>query len=112
MAWPGRLVHADLLPGNLLIRRGRLSAVIDFESVGLGDPAGDVIIAWSLLPKSARVVFRNALNVDDATWARGRGLALAIALQALPYYQHTNPVFAEVARHTIEEVLADYRHGA
>jgi aminoglycoside phosphotransferase (APT) family kinase protein len=106
---PDIWVHADLLPGNLLVRRGRLSAVIDFGSVGLGDPASDASVAWSLLPKSARRVFRAALDVDDATWARGRGLALSIALTALPYYRHSNPIFAEVARHTIAEVLAYQR---
>jgi aminoglycoside phosphotransferase (APT) family kinase protein len=113
-AWrkPAVWVHADLLPGNLLISRGRLSAVIDFGSVGLGDPASDLIVAWNLLPADARAEFHAALQADDATWARGRGLALAIALQALPYYQHTNPVFAEIARHTIAEVLAEHQRGA
>lgn len=109
---PDVWVHADLLPGNLLVHRGRLSAVIDFGSVGLGDPASDVSVAWSLLPGRARRVLRDSLEVDDATWARGRGLALAIALAALPYYQHSNPVFAKVARRTIAEVLADHRQGA
>lgn len=111
---PDVWVHADLLPGNLLVRRSRLSAIIDFGSVGLGlgDPASDVSVAWSLLPERARRVFRAALEVDDATWARGRGLALAIALPALPYYRHINPVFAEVARHTTDQVLTDYGRGA
>jgi aminoglycoside phosphotransferase (APT) family kinase protein len=109
---PHLWVHADLLPGNLLTRQGRLSAVIDFGSVGLGDPASDVSVAWSLLPEGARRVFHNALGVDDATWARGRGLALSIALTALPYYQHTNPVFAGVARYTIAQVLTDHKRGA
>lgn len=108
-AWDGSAVwvHADLLPGNLLVRDGRLSAVIDFGSLGLGDPASDLSVAWSVLPRAARDVFHATLNADAASWARGRGLALAIALQALPYYQHTNPVFAAVARYTIGEVLAD-----
>lgn len=111
--WDGRevWVHADLLPGNLLVRGGRLSAVIDFGSLGLGDPASDVNVAWSLLPAPARGVFRAELGVDDATWARARGSALFIALAALPYYQHTNPAFAEIARFTIGEVLADHRDG-
>lgn len=111
--WTGQAVwvHADLLPGNLLVQRGRLSAVIDFGSVGLGDPASDINVAWSLLPAGARRVFRDAVGVDDATWDRARGLALVIALAALPYYQHTNPVFAGVARFTIGEVLADHRRG-
>ena len=104
---PPVLTHGDLLPGNLLVQRGRISAVIDFEGLGVGDPACDLIPAWSLLSVQTRNVFRAVLPVDDATWARGRGWALSIGLIALPYYQHTNPVFAATARHMIDEVLVD-----
>jgi aminoglycoside phosphotransferase (APT) family kinase protein len=109
-AWHGPpvLTHGDLLPGNLLVQRGRISAVIDFEGLGVGDPACDLIVAWSLLSAHTRDIFRTALAVDDATWARGRGWALSIGLIALPYYQSTNPVFAATARHMIAEVLADH----
>lgn len=108
--WSGPPVwtHGDLLPGNLLIHQGRISAVIDFGVLGVGDPACDLIVAWSLLSQEARSVFRAALPVDDATWARGRGWALSIGLIALPYYQRTNPVFATTARQMIDEVLADW----
>ncbi|GGP97633.1 aminoglycoside phosphotransferase family protein [Streptosporangium pseudovulgare] len=101
-------VHADLLPGNLLVVEDRLSAVIDFATAGVGDPACDLIVAWNLLPADARDTFRTALDVDDAAWARGRGRALSIALIALPYYRDTNPAFAALARHTIGEVLTDH----
>jgi aminoglycoside phosphotransferase (APT) family kinase protein len=113
-AWPGPPVwiHGDLLPGNLLIVDGRLSAVIDFGGVGVGDPACDLIVAWNLLPAETRDVFRAALEVDDATWARGRGWALSIALIQLPYYHRTNPVLAAGARHTIAAVLADHERCA
>ncbi len=112
--WSGPPVwlHADLMPGNLLTADGRLSAVIDFGTVGVGDPACDLIVAWNLLPAGAREVFRSALQVDDTTWARGRGRALFIALIQLPYYQHTNPVMAANARYTIREVLADHARTA
>ena len=63
-------VHGDLLPGNLLVEQGRLSAVIDFGGLGVGDPACDLMIAWSLFSGESREVFRAALGVDDATWAR------------------------------------------
>jgi aminoglycoside phosphotransferase (APT) family kinase protein len=96
-----------MFPGNLLVERGRLSAVIDFALVGMGDPACDLIAAWSLLPQAAREVFRAELAVDDATWARGRGWALSVALVALPYYRDTNPGFAAVAQHVLREVLTE-----
>ncbi len=65
--------HGDISVGNLLVRRGRLSAVIDFGCAGVGDPSCDLAVAWTLLPAVSRPVFRAALSVDDATWARGRG---------------------------------------
>lgn len=107
-AGPPVWVHADLQPGNLLITGGRLSAVIDFGCMGIGEPAVDLITAWSLLTGEAREEFRAALDVDDATWARGRGWALSIALIELPYYRTRNETIARTARHVIEEVLADH----
>jgi aminoglycoside phosphotransferase (APT) family kinase protein len=104
---PPTWFHGDLSPGNLLCRDDRLAAVIDFGSLGVGDPAVDLIVAWNLLPASARPGFRDAVDVDDATWARGRGWALSIALIQLPYYEHTNPGLTVVARRTVAEVLAD-----
>jgi len=100
-------VHSDLMPANLLVRDGRLSGVIDFATAGVGDPSCDLTVAWNLLPAKARQVFRAAVGADDASWARGRGRALAIALVQLPYYRETNPVLAANARHTIEQVLTD-----
>ena len=110
-AWPGPPVwiHGDLQPLNLLVQQGRLSAVIDFGCLGVGDPACDLIVAWNLLDVQTRDIFRTALSVDDATWARGRGWALSIGLIALPYYQYTNPVLASIARRAISEVLADHQ---
>lgn len=109
---PAVLTHSDLLPGNLLVQQGRITAVIDFEGLGVGDPACDLITAWNLFSVQTRDVFRAALSVDDATWARGRGWALSIGLIALPYYQTTNPVFAATASHMIAEVLADHEYAS
>jgi aminoglycoside phosphotransferase (APT) family kinase protein len=100
-------VHSDLLPGNVLLRDGRVHAVIDFAGVHLGDPALDISAAWKLLkgPES-REVFRAALDVDDATWARARGWAMP-SVGALHYYRHTNPAMVAFGLHTITEVLLD-----
>ena len=104
-------VHGDLMPSNLLTVDGRLTAVLDFATAGLGDPACDLIPAWNLLPASARPAFREALEVDDATWLRSRGRALSMALIQLPYYRETNKGIAANAQHVIDEVLADYQRG-
>ncbi|KOX12317.1 aminoglycoside phosphotransferase family protein [Micromonospora profundi] len=98
-------IHADLMPGNLLVRNGRLVAVIDLGAVGVGDPAVDLMPAWNLLDAGARETYRRALGVDDATWERGRGWALGQAVNALPYYVDTNPVMADIARRTLRAVL-------
>ena len=102
-------IHGDLSPGNILFVDGRLNAVIDFGVMGIGDPACDLIVAWNLLPASARDAFRSESQVDDSTWNRGRGWALSIALIQLPYYFQTNPSLAENARHVINEVLANHQ---
>lgn len=106
---PAVWVHGDLMPMNLLVTKGRLSAVLDFGGLGIGDPACDLIPAWNFLPANVRNDFRSILQVDDATWARGRGWALSIALVQLPYYKDSNPVMANNARHVIKEVIADYK---
>ncbi|MFE5831498.1 aminoglycoside phosphotransferase family protein [Streptomyces sp. NPDC056508] len=100
-------VHADLLPGNLLTRDGRLHAVIDFGGLGTGDPACDMMAGWSLLTPATRPLFREASRVDDATWARGRGWALCWGVVTEAYYREKNPVLASVARRTRTEALAD-----
>lgn len=107
--WDGPRVwiHADLQPLNLLVERGRLSAAIDFGGLGLGDPAVDVMPAWTLFSGASGETFRAALAVDEATWERGRGWALSFALIALPYYLQTNVALADVSRRAIATVLAE-----
>ena len=107
-AWngPPTWLHGDLMPGNLLFVERRLSAVIDFSVLGVGDPAADLMVAWWLLTAETRPQFRATLAVDEASWTRGRGWALSCALIALPYYWDTNPPFASYARRTIAEVLS------
>ena len=99
-------VHGDYLPGNIVIQNNRLAAVIDFSDLGIGDPACDLIIAWSLLNSQSRNVFREHLeNIDDDTWERGKGWALSIAVIMLPYYKNSNPTLATLAGRMIEQVL-------
>jgi aminoglycoside phosphotransferase (APT) family kinase protein len=110
--WSGHpvLIHGDLLPGNLLLdEQGKFSAVIDFGGLGVGDPAYDLITAWCLFSAKDRKFFRSLAMVDKETWKRGRGLALSIGLVALSYYKTTNPDFAAIAEHMIDEVLIDHR---
>jgi aminoglycoside phosphotransferase (APT) family kinase protein len=108
-AWDGPpgWIHTDLLRSNVLVRDGRLCAVIDFGGAGVGDPAADVIAAWSVFGRTGRGVFRDTLDVDDGTWERARGFALHQAALIIPYYAETNPGFAAPARRTVEEILAD-----
>ena len=100
--------HGDLDARNLLVDHGRLTAVIDFGCVGIGDPACDVMVAWKVLSTDSRAVFRGALQVDYATWARSRGWALSQALIALAYYTlETNPVLVRESRRWLAEVLTE-----
>jgi aminoglycoside phosphotransferase (APT) family kinase protein len=104
---PPTWLHGDLAPDNMLVNEGRLSAVIDWGGLGVGDPATEFLPAWNLFRGASREAYREALGFDDATWARGRGLALSTSIVALPYYNHTIPVRAKRAIDVIREVLAD-----
>ncbi len=102
-------VHGDLLPANVLLSAGRLSAVLDLGAAGVGDPACDLMAAWSMLPHSARDGFRRALDADDASWSRGRGYAVVQAAVALPYYRETNPGMVRNSMRILTELTADAR---
>ena len=99
-------VHGDLLPGNVIVREGRLTGIIDWSAAGLGDPACDVMLAWSL-PPEARAAYRAALGVDEATWVRARGWAVEQAVNFIPYYADTIPDGVAAARRRLDAVLAD-----
>jgi aminoglycoside phosphotransferase (APT) family kinase protein len=101
-------VHADLYPVNLLARHGRLTAVIDFGGLGVGDPAIDMLPAWVLLTARTRELFRAEVGVDEATWLRGRGWGLGLGLGAVHFYRATNPVLAAIGCHAIAEAIADF----
>ena len=112
--WQGPPVwlHADLLPGNLLVRDGRLTGVLDFGAMATGDPAYDVTPAWHLLDANTRPVFRKVVGADDAIWLRARGLVVSGGVIALPYYLDTNPSMVATARRGIAEVLAERDSGS
>jgi aminoglycoside phosphotransferase (APT) family kinase protein len=99
--------HGDVAVGNLLVRDGRLAAVIDFGTSGVGDPACDLVIAWTLFSGPSRRAFRETLAVDPGTWSRGRGWALWKAAITLVDQIDRDPAGAEVSRRVIEEVIAD-----
>lgn len=100
-------VHGDLDVRNLLVTDGRLSGVVDFGTLGVGDPAADVMVAWKMLTPAAREEFRRELEIDDATWARSRASVLAQSINALTYYtDENNPILVREARAWLAEVLA------
>ncbi|MFH8369766.1 aminoglycoside phosphotransferase family protein [Streptomyces sp. NPDC018031] len=106
-AWhrPPVWFHGDFHTGNLLAAGGRLVAVIDFGELGIGDPSRDLTIAFTLMSADARAVFRARLGVDEATWTRGRGWALATGLNAYLHYADTEPRVAAQTTRQIGQAL-------
>jgi aminoglycoside phosphotransferase (APT) family kinase protein len=100
-------VHGDLMSGNLLLDGGRLTSVIDFGGLGLGDPAADLVPYWLVLGPRERAAFRDGLDHDEATWRRARGWAVGPAVTGIPYYLDNVPAFAERGLRTLEIVLDD-----
>jgi aminoglycoside phosphotransferase (APT) family kinase protein len=110
-AWEGApvWVHGDVAASNLLLHDGRLAAVIDFGCAAVGDPACDVVIAWTLFCGASRGAFRSGLGVDPATWSRGRGWALWKALITLVGdLDRGDGGAAAATRRVIDRVLADH----
>ena len=107
-AWsgPGVWVHGDVAAGNLLVKGGKLIAVIDFGQLATGDPACDVAIAWTLFRGASREVFRTALSSHEATWSRGRGWGLWKALLEIRKYRRTDTVEFARARQVLDDILS------
>jgi len=106
--WDGPPVwhHGDLDMRNWLVRDGRITGVIDWGSAGVGDPAVDVMVAWKLHSPAARDAFRQALEVDDATWERARGWVVSQSVAALAYYTlENNRVLVLEARRWLTDAL-------
>jgi aminoglycoside phosphotransferase (APT) family kinase protein len=108
--WEGPPVwhHGDLDVRNWLVRDGRISGVIDWEAMGVGDPACDVMVAWKLHSSAARDAFREALPTDAATWQRARGWVVSQAVAALAYYtRENNAALYREAESWLELVLSE-----
>ena len=100
--------HGDVAAGNLLVRDGRLAAVLDFGCSGVGDPACDTVIAWTFLSGSSRDRFRAELDVDSDTWSRGRSWALWKALITLVEHLENDAPEAAASRREIDTILAEW----
>jgi aminoglycoside phosphotransferase (APT) family kinase protein len=103
--------HGDLLGENLLCRGTRLTAVLDFGGLAVGDPTVDLVAAWELLDPVARKTFRAAVDVDEETWLRGRAWAMTVALMALPYYWSSMPERCVARLAMLQAVLDDAAPG-
>jgi aminoglycoside phosphotransferase (APT) family kinase protein len=101
-------VHGDPAPNNLLARGGELSAVIDFGTLAVGDPATDLIAAWTFVNAADREAFRTHYAVDDATWTRGRGWGMVASLPTAAQLSAPDPTESADARRRIDELVADY----
>ncbi|MGK9199510.1 MULTISPECIES: aminoglycoside phosphotransferase family protein [Sinorhizobium] len=101
--------HGDVASGNLLVENGQLSAVIDFGTSGVGDPACDLSISWTMFDETSRAAFRDALPLDEETWARGRGWTLWKALIVAVEMPGTDRREIEKSRRVIDAVLSDHR---
>jgi aminoglycoside phosphotransferase (APT) family kinase protein len=102
-------LHGDVFATNLLVRDGRLRAVIDFGICGVGDPACDLTIAWTFFTGESRAAFRDAIGLDNANWARARGWAMWKALISLVDHLKDDPVKAAIDRRVIDEVVEEHR---
>lgn len=107
-AWDGTPVwmHGDLHPANLLVDHGELTAVIDFGLLGVGDPACDLMAAWTFLAGEARGAFRAALQAPEPMWSRARGWALQLGLMSAAY-SSDNPALDQIGWRTVHEVVAE-----
>lgn len=109
--WQGSPVwiHGDVSVGNLLVNKGKLSAVIDFGQLAVGDPACDLAIAWTFFKGKSRDVFRETIQLDADTWERGRAWTLWKALISLAALVNSRPVEARQWKNIIDEVITDHK---
>lgn len=100
-------IHGDLHAGNLIVKDRILVGIVDWGLAGVGDPACDMMVAWTLLNQQSRKIFHSIIQPDDDSWARGRGWALFLGIVGYPYYRNKNPIFARIAKRALDQVIAD-----
>ncbi len=107
-AWSGEPVwfHGDLHEGNLVVRDGRLRAVIDWGVAGRGDPAVELNVMWGFLPESVAELYRDTVGLDAAAYRRGRGHALAPAISGVTYYRDSAPHLSALGLAAVQALLA------
>lgn len=98
--------HGDLIPGNVLVRAGRLTGVIDVGGLGPADPALDLVAAWHLLADGPRQALRDDLRCDDLDWERGKAWAFAQSMGLVWYYLQSNPAVSLTGRRTLSRIMA------
>ncbi|MBO0825646.1 MAG: aminoglycoside phosphotransferase family protein [Actinobacteria bacterium] len=103
---PDAMTHGDLMPGNVLVSRGRLAGVLDVGGLGPADPALDLVGAWHLLEPEPRQVLRDRLGTSELEWQRGMAWALQQAMGLVWYYADANPVMSRIGRRTLARILA------
>ena len=104
---PPLWLHGDLHPHNVIVRDGRVSAVIDFGDLCSGDPATDLGVAWMLFDADGRAALRAAVRVDDATWERGRAWAISLAVAVLSS-SADRPEYEAFAHHALNAAVVEH----
>ncbi|QTH42793.1 aminoglycoside phosphotransferase family protein [Cohnella sp. LGH] len=100
-------LHGDVAVGNLLVRDGRLCGVIDFGTMGVGDPSSDLVMAWNFFDDASREIFLKRMNFDADTVNRARGWALWKAL--ITYAWNDKDSEASVwGKQAIDDIIQDY----
>lgn len=104
-------LHGDVAVGNLLVKDGRLCGVIDFGTMGVGDPSSDLVMAWNFFDDDSRRIFLNRMNFDDNTVHRARGWALWKALITFAWNEHGSEA-SVWGKHVMDVIIRDYKnHG-
>src|SRR3990167_181520 len=101
-------IHGDLSAGNILIQNNRLVGIIDFGGTAVGDPACDLVIAWTFLKNKSRKIFKANVNLDNDTWTRARGWALWKAVITLDSLKYKTSLEAFEQKNIIEEIISKH----